>query len=176
MPNERRLDTDASSVTIRTRAKGLLGKLAHDLEIQADQMTAAVSVDGDSWQAELTFPVSGLRVIGALKGGQVDASILSRKDISDIESKIRGDVLIGNAVKVVAKGSSRSFADAVVVAPRGEQKLAADLSAEERDGALVVFGKTRLSLDKLGVKEIKGPLGAFRVDDAVEVAFFFQLV
>ena len=54
---QRRLD-EASTFTIRTRAEGMLSKLAHDLELVADGVTAEVDVDGETWAGCVT-PVGG---------------------------------------------------------------------------------------------------------------------
>jgi hypothetical protein len=167
----RTIDLAASSITIRTRAKGLLSKLAHDLEIQADHFEGSVELDGDAWRAELAIPVSGLRVVGALKNDSVDHGVLSARDVADIARKIQREVLVGREIRVTVEGASRVRGRATVVAPGGRQTIDVDLDSRDEAGFIVASGLTALSLSALGVKEIKGPLGAFKVDDRVEVAF-----
>jgi hypothetical protein len=172
----RDIDLQASTVTIRTKAKGLLSRLAHDLEIAAERFEGEVEVDGAAWRAELRFPVRGLRVVGAVRAGSVDRAVLSTSDREEIERRIRDDALRGGEVKVVASGAARDRAEVVVTAPSGEQRSSTAITVEDRrDGELVVHGKLQLSLRRLGVPELRGPLGAFKVDDAVEVAFWMML-
>ena len=168
------IDQAGSTITLRTEAKGMLSRLAHDLEIDASSFESSVDVEGESWSAALTFPVAALRVTGAVKNGRVDTSVLSASDKSEIEKRIRTE-LPGREIQVRLEGQSRDRADVTVTAPRGEQKLSARLGNKQQDGDTVVFGDLRLSLKRLGVKEIKGPLNAFRVDDTVAVAFVIKL-
>jgi hypothetical protein len=173
---QRDIDLQASSITIRTRAKGLLAKLAHDLEIQAMEFDGEVELDGDSWTATLRFDVAKLEVVGALRGDKVDRAILSSSDREEIQRKIRQEHLTGGRVVVEAKGTTRTRADVTVQGPRGSHSLGVSLSTEDRPGGEVVaYGKLDLSLRRLGIAEIKGPLGAFKVDDRVEVAFWMML-
>lgn len=173
---QREIDRQASTVTIRTRAKGLLSKLAHDLEIQAARIDGDVEVDEESWKATLRFDVSALTVVGALKGDKVDRAVLSPSDRAEIERKIRHEVLDVGQIVVRAEGTERGAGDVVVEAKRGEQRRRVSLTTEDRPGGeIVTFGKLDLSLRALGVDEIKGPLGAFKVDDRVEVAFWIML-
>jgi hypothetical protein len=173
--SKRAIDLQASSVTLRTRATGLLARFAHDLEIHAEGFEGSVEVDGDRWSTDLLFPVRRLRVIGSLKkDGKVDFSAISAADLDEIERKIRDEVLCGREVRIRVEGTSTSRGQLRVTAPAGTQQLSVPLSAHERpEGGHEVKGETRLSLRKLGVKEIKGPLGAFKVFDEVEVEFAF---
>ena len=173
---QRDIDLQASTVTLRTRAKGLLSKLAHDLEIQAEGFDGEVEVQDEEWKATLRFPVSSLTVVGALKGDKVDRAILSSSDRAEIERKIREEVLATSEIVATAEGTDRKGGKVVVKARRGEQSRRVSLTTEERPGGeIVAYGSTDLSLRALGVDEIKGPLGAFKVDDRVEVAFWIML-
>jgi hypothetical protein len=53
----------------------------------------------------------------------------------------------------------------------GKTNVPISIRGSEADGRVHISGRTELSLAKLGVREIKGPLGAFKVKDAVEVLF-----
>lgn len=168
----RAIDYQASSVTLRTRAKGMLSRLAHDLEIEATRFDADLDLDAEKWRATLRFDVRGLRVVGALKGDRVDRGALKASDREDIERRIVDEHLTGETITVVAEGQTRERGDVTVRAPKGEQRLSVPIAVEERsDGQLVAYGDLKLSLRRLGVSEIKGPLGAFKVDDTIAVAF-----
>jgi hypothetical protein len=169
------IDFEASTVTIRTRAKGMLARLAHDLEIDASDFAGEVELDGDAWTASLVFDAAKLRVVGVPKGQRVDRTVLSSSDKDEIEQRMRTE-LRGGRVEVRAEGSDRRRGEVKVKAAAGEQTLPVSISVEERsDGELVAKGELKLSLKRLGIQEIKGPLGAFKVDDAVEVAFRIAL-
>jgi hypothetical protein len=52
---------------------------------------------------------------------------------------------------------------------------AVHVSAREGGGSLAT-GRVDLSLRALGIPEVKGPLGAFRVSDTVEVVYSIVVV
>ncbi|WP_437639109.1 hypothetical protein [Sorangium sp. So ce854] len=175
--SELHLDPAASRLTIRTRAVGMLARLAHDLEIAASELRGVARLDGDAWTAELSVPAAGLRVAGVLRGERVDPDALSAGDRRDIERRIRDEVLQGTAVvEVRASGAARDRADARVQIASGSAALTARLAARERgERAIGVAGGCQLSLTALGVREVKGPLGAFKVRDEVEILFDLTL-
>ncbi len=171
------IDFEASTLTIRTRAKGMLARLAHDLEIAASRFEGDVELEEEAWNARLSFAVAELRVAGALKGGRVDPQAISNSDKQEIERRMQSDVLPIDKVHVTMVGRTRTRAEVTVVVARGQQQLSVPMRVEQRDGgALVIFGDLKLSLKRLGIQEIKAPLGAFRVADSIEVAFWIQLV
>ncbi len=155
-----------SRLTIRTRASGLLGRLAHDLELEATGLEGVVRRDGDRFEATLSF--SGLRVVGVVRGGRVEQSVLSAGDRAEIEARIERDVLPrAQRVQVSVQGSL-PHGDAEVRARGRAARVRVDVRAE---GAAQheVIGAARLALSALGVPPIKGPLGAFHVADDVDV-------
>ena len=170
-----RIDPDRSKLLVRTRATGLLARFAHDLEMEARAISGTADASGPAWTAELSFPVARLAVLGVRRGGRVETGVLSTADQADIERKIRDEVLQTDAVRVSASGEGRNRATVSVRVGRGEQKLDVPLTARDEAGELAVVGSCRLSLRALAVKEIKGPLGAFKVDDAVEIVFDLRL-
>lgn len=173
---QRRLD-EASTFTIRTRAEGMLSKLAHDLELVADGVTAEVDVDGETWRAGLVFPVDRIDVVGTLDGDRVDRGGLNRIERMEIKRRLRKEVLPDRTVRVVAEGSSFAEGKLTLLAPTGQHEVPLrELRVEAANGdQLVVEGRSFVSLRALGIKEIKGPLGAFKVSDAVELRFHVKL-
>ena len=173
-----RLDPDASSLALRTRAAGMLARLAHDLEIAALKLSAEGTVDAaGAWSAELLVPVAALRVAGTLKGDRFDPDGLSAGDRAEVERKIRDEVLAGTReVRVRAAGTSRDQVEARVELASGAATVTARLSASDQPGGAVrVTGTCALSLRALGVREVKTPLGAFKLRDDVEVLFDLTL-
>jgi hypothetical protein len=168
-----RIDKGASKLVLRTRAQGMLARLAHDLEIAAGEINGAASLDGDAWTAEVAVPVSSLRVAGALRGDRLDTSALSSKDRAEIERKIREEVLAaGPEVRTRAEGPSRDRGEATVSFGSKSARVSVSHSKTEPSGAgFSVTGRAELSLRALGVAEVKGPLNAFRVGDTIEVLY-----
>ena len=103
-----------------------------------------------------------------LRGRRLDTGGLSDRDRRLIASKIKRDVLPGAEVLVRVNGDDRHQGQGVVKVPRGQQRITFRLS-QRADEALQ--GSVMLSLARLGIPPIKGPLGAFRVADEVEVLF-----
>ena len=169
------IDVAASSIRIRTRASGLLARLAHDLEIRATALEGSVEEEALIWTTDLRVAVSGLRVAGTLHGDRLDQAALSASDRAEIERKLRDEVLRVAEVRVRATGRDRASAEVEVIAARTVQARAALSVREAGDHALQVVASLPLSLRALGVAEVKGPLGAFKVDDAVQVLVDLRL-
>lgn len=172
------VDTAASSIALRTRAEGLLARVAHDLEFAAPVFRGKVTLDGEAWTAELGVAVASLRVVGVIRGSALDRVALSSSDRAQIEQKMRQDVFFGGVREVTAdaRGSSRTGGEATVTLGTRSQRAPVTLRVEAPPGGNIkAIGQLTLSLEKLGVKPIKGPLGAFRVKDAVEVLFTVAL-
>lgn len=165
------IDAATARLRVRTRASGLLSRLAHDLEIAASTVTGHAHLDGEAWSADLVVPTAGLRVVGALHGQELDENALSANDRDQIERRLRDDVLAGKrAIDVRASGSDRrSGVAAVTLDARRQDGVALTLRVAVDAGTLTVSGSARVALSRLGVREVKGPLGAFRVADIIEV-------
>jgi len=170
------VDTASSRIAIHTRAAGMLAKLAHDLEIVASGFAGKATLDGEGFSAELTVPIAGLSVAGTLHGDRVDTSALSPSDRAEIQHKIRDEVFAATKeVRVSARGSSRDRGDATVEVATGRVSIPVTLQVTDAGGLTRVSGRVELSMKRLGLKEVKGPLNAFRVSDGVEVIFDLTL-
>jgi hypothetical protein len=168
------IDPSASRLIVRTRAVGTLARLAHDLEIRASSLRGGAEVDGDRWTARLEVPVVSLRIAGTLKGDKLDPGGVSASDRGEIERKIREEVLAGTTdVCVIAEGTTPEHAEVTVSLASGRSRVQTPLWPERHEPDVKVIGGVELSLKSLGVREVKGPLGVFRVKDIVEV--FYEL-
>ncbi len=183
-----RIDPAKSSLRVETRAKGLLAKLAHDLSLEGAP-TGTCRVEDGRFTLEVELPVAALRVAGVRKGERVDTSVLSRGDLDDIHRKIAGEVLAGrSSVTIRATGAApadggpaegakaRVPTEVTVLAARGEQRLQVDVDVERRGNRTIATGVTRVSLEALRIPPVKAPLGAFRVDDAIEIRAHLELL
>ena len=112
-----------------------------------------------------------MQVAGVLKRGRVDTNTLSAKDVREIERKMRSEVFAGlKEVRVDGTGRGNR-GDLKLQGPRGEQSLFVELNVKEStdDGRTVARGRVNASMKRLGMKEVKAPLGAFKVADSVEI-------
>lgn len=170
------LDSSNSKISVRTRAAGMLAKLAHDLELQVMQPQGRAERTDSGFSGELRIPVSSLRVTGQLHGDRLDSAGISASDRAEIEQKLRDEVLTGSKEIIVrGHGTPWNRAEITVETARGKMPLSVALRATEQDDTIRISGRTEVLLSKLGVREIKGPLGAFKVKDAVEVLFEITL-
>ena len=171
MPRALVLDAARSRLTVRTRATGLLARFAHDLELAAP-LTGHADLDGDAWSGELRFPVAALEVVGVVKAGRVDASVLSRSDQADISKRMRDDAFRGaSEVRVHAEGTTRDRAALTITIGAKAARVSVAFVTLEQDAGFAVNGRAPLSLKALGSREIKAPLGAFSVEDEIAVGF-----
>lgn len=178
-----RIDPAKSHLRVETRAKGMLAKLAHDLSIEGAAPTGTCRLDGGRFTLDLELPVAALRVAGVRKGGRVETSVLSRSDLDDIHRKIRDEVLAGrstiavHAEGAVAEPPQGTFrvTGIVVKAARGEQRVSSDVTVVRDGERLVVTGMAQVSLEALKIPPVKAPLGAFRVDDTIDVHVHVEL-
>ena len=173
-PRALSLDAPGSRLVVRTRAVGMLARLAHDLELVATRFDARAEIDGDAWTGSLSIPVDALEVAGALKGERVDPSVLSPSDRAEILKRMRADAFRGAVVvEVRATGTGRDRAELVIAidGTRESPRFCAVFATREDGEAIAVTGTTKLSLKSIGAREIKAPLGAFSVKDEVEIVF-----
>jgi hypothetical protein len=171
------LDSSASRLVVRTRAVGMLARLAHDLELCATGIEARAEVDGETWNGAIDVPVAKVEVAGVLKGDRLDPNVLSSSDKIEILKKMREDAFRGAAlVKVLAKGTSRDRAELTLAIGPREVKSSVSVQVRDDGDAIVVTGTMPLSLKSIGSREIKAPLGAFSVKDEIQIAFDLRFV
>ncbi|MEM9691264.1 MAG: hypothetical protein AAGA56_01855 [Myxococcota bacterium] len=168
------IDFSRSRLIVRTRAEGPLARVAHELQIEAQRADGVAWFDdpAGSWRGLLEVPVASLRVMGSLRAGtdELDTSGLNRLERAEIRRRLRKTVLAAPMVVVEAEGqASQGRLRCVVPAASDEVPFAVE-PQKHREG-LLVRGRVALSLNALGIAEIKGPMGAFRVADRVEVEF-----
>lgn len=153
---------EASEIRIHTRAEGFLSPLAHDLELSA---TPSELANDDT----LVIAAAAVRVVGVLKKGRVDDGVLSVGDKFEIDRRVREELLVGD-VTVKATRSGNDL-DVVVSTKRGSETKRLSASVTTRDDRIDVKGELVLSMKKLGIGPVKGPMGVFRVKDDVTVLF-----
>jgi hypothetical protein len=165
-----RLDPQKTRITIRTFARGLLSPLAHDLEIAARNPTGEGEA-GDHPHARLRIPLGDLSVVGVVKRGKLETSVLSDSDRREIERRIREEIF-GNASTLEVEASvENGRASLTFRAPKGAPTERYPVSIETTPDGATVKGAGELKLSSLGIGTIKGPMGVFKIDDNIEISF-----
>ncbi|MGZ3422279.1 MAG: hypothetical protein ACXVEE_30695 [Polyangiales bacterium] len=162
------VDPDRSTVTIRTRAKGLLSALAHDLELTAKVARGTAKRDGDQWEGEIVVEAAAIKVVGAIKGGKT--SPLSKIEVDMCEKRIVSEVFAGvHEIVVKARGTVADPKIDVTAKRTAPAKLKLTLEGD------VIHGRGTVSIQALGLPEVKAPLNAFTVRDDVDLEASLQL-
>jgi hypothetical protein len=175
-------DPSSSSVAVETKAVGMLAKLAHDLSIDARGAIATATLANDKITVVLRAPVAELKVRGARKGSYVDESALSASDRAEIERRIREDVLAAAevaatlsceaaSVKLAEEGRRTVPAGGSIEIGRRKADVRPSVTLQVSSARVVAEGRVTVSLPALGITPPKGPLGAFKLRDDVEVVF-----
>jgi len=86
-----RFDPKSAQCAVFTFKEGLLSPLAHDLQIHVGKFT--IEVDDTTRSIRANFDAGSLRVIGAMRGGQLVPDALSDANKREIESNIKRYVL-----------------------------------------------------------------------------------
>jgi hypothetical protein len=164
------VDALRSKVAIRTFAEGLFARLAHDLELNARDLSG--TADAEAGAATLIVPLDAIEIAGTLSDRGLDTRGLSESDRRDALRKMRDDVFharAGESVKVEARLEG-TRARIRVVPPHGrtwEKEIPVEILEDRRR----VSGRCEISLAAIGARVVKGPMNAFRVKDAVLVLF-----
>jgi hypothetical protein len=163
------IDPARSRVLIRTRAKGFLSALAHDLELAATVLRGTATRDGEHWQGEVVVEPSSIKVVGSIKSGKV--SPMSKIEVDLCEKRIVGEVFEGvREVVVKARGTLSSPTIEVTAKRTTPAKLKVSHSGD------VIEGRGTVSIQALGLPEVKAPLNAFTVRDDVDLEVSLALV
>jgi hypothetical protein len=162
------LDPSRSELRVRTTPEGLLGSLAHSLELSTRSLSGELHGD----RATVTLPTKTLVLDGVVRRGVVDRAALSARDREDIARRLQGEVFAGGGALTLTLRREAGVLRGELQGPRG--RAAVSVHATERegpDGARLFEGSVTASLRALGVPELRGPLGAFRVADALQGTF-----
>ncbi len=159
-----------------TYAEGLFARLAHDLRLTVTEtdLVAERSVAGEGTISG-TVALARLRVDGVMKGDRLRDDVLSAKDCDEILEKMRLDVFGGAAPS--ASLSVRGALDGArftltVEAPNGRASTATGrVTGSSLENGETIRGEVELSLRDFSGRDVKGPLGAFRIADRVRVTF-----
>lgn len=169
------LDERGSRLRIHTYAEGLLARLAHDLALEHAGLRGSGSRTGDGGTAEVEAPIAGFVVLGVLHGERLDEGTLSPSDRRDVLEKMRREVFHATeGAKLLARADLAAGTAKITVTTPGGRTVSVSTRPtllDEDGGAVRVRGAVELSLAALGSDPVKGPMGAFKVKDRIEVRF-----
>lgn len=164
---------NSGKIVINTYKDGVLSAMGHDLQLLIERFE--ISIDDNKIDA--VFYTDSIVVDGALKNGFVDRSVLSKKDIKDIDKNISKKVLLNKKhahisfIGNITISSKKCFVINGILELVGNKK---DFSFElkETDGVLV--GKLEIIPSEWGIPPFKALLGALKVQDRVGLYFEIQ--
>ncbi len=170
------LDAGRSQVRLRTYAEGFFSRLAHDLELVCGALEGRATQQGPNrGTATLEVPVSGITIAGTIRNGELDVHGMSAADREACLEKMRREVFrseMDGRVRVEATldaGAAQMHLHAPFW-PSLEWTCHPEMSIAATGGVRVA-GSVALSLAKLGVGVVRGPMNAFRLSDRVDVLF-----
>lgn len=170
------LDAAASHLKVWSYKEGLLSRVAHDLCLEARELTADLSLDGDRFQVEVVVPVRSLKVLGQVKGGEVNP--LKAKDHTEIEGNMTGPKVLDAGrypeVRYTGRGERRAGTCQVAgeLTLHGQtHPLAFPIQLREEDDGLRVEGEVRFDQTRFGIKPFSAMFGALKVKDGLRVSW-----
>lgn len=169
------LDPARSKVIIRTRAKGLLSALAHDLELTGTIARASATREGDRWDAELAVRPDAIKVVGPIRGGKVAPGGMSKLEVDMCEKRLVSEVF-GGVGEIVVRATGTPSDARVEITAKQPAPAKMKLTLRDEGEATLVDARGTVSMKALGLAEVKGPLGAFTVKDDVELEATIALV
>lgn len=156
---------------IYTYKDGMLSRLGHDLALRVTR--GKLRLDRQAGEVSATFDPSSLEVLGAVRDGQVDASVLSALDRKLIERATRKDVLevrrfpevSFRSVRVEGRGEGRFWIEGELALHGRTHPLRLD--AEGKAGRLEA--EAMIHQPDFGITPYRAALGGLRVRPEVRV-------
>lgn len=160
------LDEEVSSLLVETRATGMLARLAHDLQLRARGLSGTVDKDE---KRTTKVELRGLTVVGVRKNHSVDERTLSPADKDTIEERVRKELFASKPLLASATLDRTRCTVELTLGGSVKVRRTFELELRPEGDRWWSRGGFTVSLAELRVGPILGPLGAFRVDDSVEV-------
>jgi hypothetical protein len=156
-------------MTFKVYKRGVLSRVAHDLQLSIALVT--LEIDGD--RVSGSIPMKSFTVDGFLAGGSVVAGSVSRKDAADILKKIRTIVLCSDdhptaQIEGELDVESSSFHGTLTIMGR-----TAEIHTPVNGSAGSYAGTTEIIPTRWGIAPYKALLGAIQLQDRVEIGFQF---
>lgn len=159
------IDLTRTVVRIYTQATGALSFAAHDLALEIHPHDASES--GGVYR--LRFDMNDMIVLGVMRHGTLDTTVLSERDKADIAQRMVA--ACGSSVEISAEPRDQTMS-LKWMTPRATLSIPCVV----RIGSDSAEGSCEVSLSALNIGPIRGPLGAFRVADRVRIEFRAALI
>jgi hypothetical protein len=161
----------SGTINVFTFKDGLLSAVAHDLRLTLDRFE--LEVDADAGTVAGRFWPASLRIDGAIKNGQLDASGLSERERREIHDNLTDKIL-----KTDRSPEVRFQGRLAVDAPVG--RVDGTLTLSGRDAPVTVTlrreagryrGEAELAPSRWGIPPFKALMGAIKLQDRVRLTF-----
>lgn len=162
-PGTYNLGPSNGKVWIKTGVEGPGAKMAHSLTIEATKWsgTAVVAEDPSQSSLKLSVDIDGFEI----REGKGGVKPLSDNDRNEIKKSINNKILGSGQITFESTGVSGNSVNGTVTVKGNSAPVTVNVS---ESGGKIVANATVVQT-ALGIKPFKGPLGAFRLTDAVKV-------
>jgi polyisoprenoid-binding protein YceI len=164
-PGTYNLGPSNGKVWVKTGVEGPGAKMAHSLKIEVTNWSATAVVGDDPAQTTLTFSADIPSF--EIREGQGGVKPLSDKDREEIKKSISNKIL--GTGKITFESTSANASGVQGNLSINGKSAPVSVSLSESGGTIT--GRATVTQTALDIKPFKGPLGAFRLKDAVDVEF-----
>jgi polyisoprenoid-binding protein YceI len=168
-PGTYNLGPSNGKLLLKTGVEGPGAKMAHSLTIEVTNWSASATVAEDPSQSSLRLSadIPSFEV----REGRGGVKPLSDNDRAEIKKTIANKILGSGKVEfqsnsVSVNGNTATVSGTVTV---NGKSAPVTVNLTETGGA--ISGRTAVTQTALDIKPFKGPLGAFRLSDQVQVEF-----
>tara|TARA_B110000037_G_scaffold111182_1_gene128369 strand:- start:309 stop:818 length:510 start_codon:yes stop_codon:yes gene_type:complete len=156
-------------LTFRIFKRGLLSRVAHDLQLSIGSVNARI--DGSGVSAEI--PLTSFVVDGALKGGRVLPGVISPKDTETILDNVRSAVLETDVYPVALLHGQIDHKTTNFVGQLTLKGRVVAVTFPVKVEAGRFEGVVEILPSNWGIAPFRALLGAIQLQDRVEVGFQF---
>ena len=156
-------------LTFRIFKRGLLSRVAHDLQLSIGLVNARI--DGSVVSAE--FPLTSFVVDGALRHGHVLPGVISPKDSKAILENVRSAVLETDVHPVALLHGQIDHKTSIFVGQLTLKGRVVQVSFPVKSDEGLFEGVIEIAPSYWGIAPFRALLGAIQLQDRVEVGFQF---
>lgn len=165
------------TVEVFTFKRGVLSRLAHDLCLRLRRF----EVEAGAGRVRARFSPDSLEVVGVVKDGHADPSVLSATQCAEIQQNIRVEILRSDRYPTIEFSGSYDAVDGKPSAKtrvRGElelvgRKVTIEFPVTAAHGKLE--GEVTLTPTRWGIPPFQALMGAIKLEDRVIVRFALPL-
>lgn len=168
-PGSYNLGPSNGKLLLKTGVEGPGAKMAHSLTIEVTNWSATATVGDDPSQSSLRLSadIPSFEV----REGHGGVKPLSDNDRNEIKKSIANKILGSGRVEFQSNSVSAAGNSASVNGTLTINGKSAPVTVNLTDNGGTISGRATVVQTALDIKPFKGPLGAFRLRDAVEVEF-----